>query len=193
MTEFREWPKIPRGGAGELITITEKIDGTNACIIVEETYRGPVVVGVQSRTQLLADADNDEMQLIVKTDNSGFADWVVKNQDELAKLGEGYHYGEWAGPGIQKNHHNLKEKTFFLFNSDRWRDGRDTRPAITKCVPILYEGPIGPSSIDDAMNNLWADAKEVGFFPEGVVVWYHKTRRYEKYTFENAEGKWKAV
>lgn len=29
------------------------------------------------------------------------------------------------------------------------------------------------------------------YIPEGVVVWYHKTRRYEKYTFANPEGKWK--
>ena len=35
MVEFKEWPKIPRG-LGEQMTITEKIDGTNACIIVEE-------------------------------------------------------------------------------------------------------------------------------------------------------------
>lgn len=191
MVEFKEWPKIPRG-TGESMTITEKIDGTNACVIVEETYRGPVVVGVQSRTQLLANADNDEMELTITSDNFGFADWVKKNQDELAKLGPGYHYGEWAGPGIQKNHHNLEHKTLFLFNSDRWRDGRAPRPAGVECVPILYEGPADRNKIQETMDNLWASAKEKGYHPEGVVIWFHKGRRYEKITFENANGKWAA-
>lgn len=202
MVEFKEWPKIPRGGKGETVTITEKIDGTNACVIVEETYRGPVVVGVQSRNQLLADADNDEMELEITSDNYGFAAWVKANQEELAKLGPGYHYGEWAGPGIQKNPHNLEKKTFFLFNSERWRDGRQERPAGVECVPVLYEGAviadipeehrISANMIDVTMDRLWNSAKEKGYHPEGIVIWYHKTRRYEKVTFENANGKWAA-
>jgi hypothetical protein len=42
------------------------------------------------------------------------------------------------------------------------------------------------------MDKLWASAKENGYHPEGIVIWYHKTRRYEKVTFENANGKWAA-
>lgn len=191
MPEFKEWPKIPRGGNGELITITEKIDGTNACIIIEEDpgseFREPhlFVAGVQSRTRLITpDADN-----------YGFAQWVKNYEEELLKLGPGYHYGEWAGPGIQNNPHKLERKTLFLFNSERWRDGRQQRPEKVECVPILYEGELvtnwqGQTSIDEAMIKLRDDAEVKGYEPEGVVVWYHKTRRYEKYTFKNTGGKW---
>lgn len=194
MVEFKEWPKIPRG-LGEQMTITEKIDGTNACVIVEESvdFDGTSlvrVVGAQSRTQLLAHTNKDNV-LRLYNDNFGFADWVIKNQVELAtKLGPGYHYGEWAGPGIQKNPHNLERKTFFLFNSDRWRDGRQQRPEGVECVPVLFEGPASRENIEATMAGLWANAKEKGYHPKGVVIWYHKTRRYEKVTFENANGKW---
>jgi hypothetical protein len=184
MVEFKEWPKIPRG-QGEDMTITEKIDGTNACIIVENGE----VVGCQSRSQLLAHNNIDGI-LRIYNDNFGFAEYVLRNKEELAKLGDGYHYGEWAGPGIQKNHHNLERKTLFLFNSDRWRDGRQQRPEGVECVPILYEGPANREAIAETMNGLWATAKERGYHPEGVVIWYHKTKRYEKVTFENANGKW---
>lgn len=186
MVEFKEWPKIPRG-LNEQMTITEKIDGTNACIIVKETDSTEfnpsrlIVAGVQSRTRLITPED----------DNYGFATWVYAHHDELAdKLGPGYHYGEWAGPGIQKNPHNLERKTLFLFNSERWRDGRQQRPEGVECVPVLFEGPASRESIEATMAGLWANAKEKGYHPEGVVIWYHKTRRYEKVTFENANGKW---
>ena len=185
MVEFKEWPKIPRG-LGEQMTITEKIDGTNACVIVEDGLYGDddktcYVTGAQSRTRLITPQD----------DNYGFADWVERHKEDLAiKLGPGYHYGEWAGPGIQKNPHNLERKTLFLFNSDRWRDGRQQRPEGVECVPVLFEGPASRESIEATMAGLWTNAKEKGYHPEGVVIWYHKTRRYEKLTFENANGKW---
>jgi hypothetical protein len=181
MVEFKEWPKIPRG-SGETITITEKIDGTNACIIVEINAEGvPEVIGVQSRSRLITPED----------DNYGFAGWVERNKEDLAlKLGEGYHYGEWAGNGIQKNPHNIEGKKLFLFNSNRWQDGRQERPIGVECVPVLYEGAFTKDTINAAMNTLWEHAKQTGYHPEGIVVWYHKTKRYEKYTFENANGKW---
>lgn len=186
--EFKEFAKIPRG-QGEGMTITEKIDGTNACVIVEISDDGaPHVIGAQSRSQLMA--HNNDGTLTKYTDNYGFAEWVIKNQDELSLLGEGYHYGEWAGNGIQKNHHNIEGKKFFLFNSERWRDGREPRPNCCECVKVLFEGEAKRENIAAAMDKLWEDAKTEGYHPEGVVIWYHKTRRYEKVTFENANGKW---
>lgn len=191
MVEFKEWPKIPRGGRGKLITITEKIDGTNACVIVENG----VVVGSQSRNQLLGH-NHITGEYEVYNDNYGFAQWVKQHKYKLAGLGDGYHYGEWVGPGIQSNPHNLKKKTFFLFNSDRWRDGRQQRPEGVECVPVLYEGPNDLNDdwidkIESTMEELEQSAREKGYTPEGVIVWYHKFRRYEKYTFKNPEGKWK--
>lgn len=198
MVEFKEWPKIPRGGPNETVTITEKIDGTNACVIVAKYDNGmPYVAGAQSRTQLLWSQEDGGL-IIIHGDNYGFGKWTRDHLDELAQLGEGYHYGEWAGEGIQKNHHNIKGKKFFLFNYERWRDGRQERPTCCECVPVLYEGPAyiedgdgGIHAISFVMDKLWNDAKEGGWYPEGIVVWYHKSRRYEKHTFENAEGKWK--
>ncbi len=180
MVEFKEWPKIPRG-KGEIITITEKIDGTNACIIIEDG----VIVGVQSRSRLIHPGD----------DNYGFASWVERNKDELIKLGDGYHYGEWAGPGIQKNPHNLECKTFFLFNTARWNKDNPNLPSCCSVVPILYEGEntvnnFGQNQIDLVMINLSIDGKLKDYTPEGVVVWFHNTRRYEKWTFKNENGKW---
>lgn len=197
MVEFKEWPKIPRGGKGETITITEKIDGTNACVIVQETSIGPIVVGCQSRTKLLSYREIEQYEDAINVtgwrdlgENYGFSAWVKANAEELSKLGEGYHYGEWAGEGIQKNHHNIEGKKLFLFNSERWRDGRQERPAGVECVPVLYEGEKGDHTIDNVMDDLWHHAKHEGYHPEGIVIWYHKTRRYEKVTFENANGKW---
>lgn len=169
---FRPWPKIPRE-KGNMITITEKIDGTNACIIIEQDK----IIGIQSRNRLI-DPTNDNM---------GFANWVTQNETELLGLGGGYHYGEWAGPGVQKNPHNLEQKTFFLFNTFR---PAETLPAIVSQVPILYSGPDLPQARDEAMENLWVSAQERGYKPEGIIIYIHSTRSYVKRTFENAEGKW---
>lgn len=100
--EFREWPKIPRW-SNENYVITEKIDGTNGCIIV--TDYGDIFA--QSRSRIL-----DESSV---GDNFGFCKWVHGNKDELLKLGTGYHYGEWWGYGIQRGY-GLADRKFSLFN-----------------------------------------------------------------------------
>ncbi len=173
--EFKEWPKIPRGQE-EIITITEKIDGTNACIVIQDGK----LVGVQSRKRCITPED----------DNYGFAKWVEENKADLLSLEDGYHYGEWAGPGIQKNPHNLEEKTFFLFNTNRWNPDNPNTPNCCSVVPVLYHGLRDRDVLDVVMANLSALAKKTCYLPEGVVVWYSKTRRYEKYTFAFTGGKW---
>ena len=189
MSDFQAFPKIPRGSDGEQITITEKLDGTNACIQVSVVNVLPAntfelqVVGVQSRKRMIDPGD----------DNYGFANWVYENEQELAaKLGEGYHFGEWYGAGIQKNPHNKDSKRLALFNSERWQDGRQPRPEGVECVPILYEGNWNPDVIGQCMDDLRLNAVHQQYVAEGIVVWYHKTRRYEKYTFNFAAGKWGA-
>lgn len=185
MVEFKAWPKIPRGSQ-ETISITEKIDGTNACIIIEHG----VIIGAQSRNRMLTDFTLFNGLIHGGDDNYGFAKWVIENQAELGKLGDGYHYGEWAGEGIQNNPHNIVGKKFFLFNSDRWRDGRQQRPAGVECVRILYEGEQHQHTIEDVMMLLKMTAEEAGYKPEGIVVWYRNAKRYEKFTFEFSKGKW---
>lgn len=173
--EFRSFPKIPRGNPFE-VTITEKINGTNGCIIIKDNK----IAGVQSRNRLITPDD----------DNYKFAQWVSDNTEELLKLGEGYHYGEWAGPGIQKNPHQLNDKTFLLFNTFRWKDNLNGLPDGCSMVPILFEGTITPTTIHELLDYLKETYKYTDIVPEGLVVYYHLFRKYTKHTIENPMGKW---
>ena len=109
--EFTAWPKIYRlRDSRHGWSITEKLDGSNGAIHVRDGQ----VVGVQSRKRLIT----------VESDNFGFARWVHINAELLAEvLGDGTHYGEFYGSGIQRGY-GLKngEKRFALFNAVRWRD-----------------------------------------------------------------------
>src|SRR5512139_3329369 len=96
--EFKAWPKIPRI-ENEKVSFTEKLDGTNACIIIDEEGN----FACQSRTRIITPED----------DNFGFSRWAYENKDELMKLGEGHHFGEWWGNGIQRGY-GLTEKRFSL-------------------------------------------------------------------------------
>jgi hypothetical protein len=182
--EFKEWPKIPRG-QNEVVSITEKIDGTNACIVIDEDSK---IVRVQSRKRFITP----------ENDNYGFAGWVERNRESLETMGEGYHYGEWAGLGIQKNHHGFSEKQLMLFNTQRWNPNNPNLPECCSVVPLLYEGELLNNTVEDAMSNLHQVYRSDNIInqstlkPEGIVVWYHKTRRYAKFTFDNQEGKWKS-
>jgi len=170
--EFKAWPKIPRP-KGNMITISEKMDGTNACIIIQEG----VITGVQSRNRMI----------MVGDDNMGFASYVEANKEELTQLGDGYHYGEWVGPGIQKNPHKLIEKTFFLFNTFR---PPETLTGCVKVVSVLYQGPYDEDEINKAYNELWSKASECKYTPEGIIVYSHNSRSYVKHTYANQDGKW---
>ena len=174
MIEFKAWPKIGRDDP-YTVTITEKMDGTNACIIIEDG----AVVGVQSRKRLITPED----------DNYGFAGWVERNNDELLGLGDGYHYGEWAGLGIQKNPHGLKEKQFFLFNTFRWNPDNPNLPECCSVVRVLFQGRMNADTVDNLMMGLLLESGP-GLEPEGVVVYYHAFRGYSKTTFKNSKGKW---
>lgn len=169
--EFKAWPKIGRLRRG--VTLTEKIDGTNACVIVTEDGR----VAAQSRTRLITP----------EADNFGFARWVEEHKEELAALGPGYHYGEWWGLGIQRTY-GLTEKRFSLFSTQRWRDGRAERPACCGVVPLLYEGEFTDRSVTNALEwlSIAGSAAAPGFMkPEGVVVFLHGTSTMAKVLLEN--------
>ena len=172
--EFKSWGKIPRGNR-ELVTVTEKMDGTNACIIIE----GGEVVGAQSRNQIITP----------DKDNYGFAGWVESNKEVLKVLGDGYHFGEWVGLGIQGNPHCFPEKRFYLFNARRWYLNPDL-PVICDVVPVLYEGAKDGLAIDEVMSDLWDEA-EGQYVPEGVIVYQKIADIMYKYTFKMSEGKWK--
>lgn len=172
--EFRSWGKIPRGNK-EHVIVTEKMDGTNACIIIQEGE----VVGCQSRNRLITPED----------DNYGFATWVESNKSSLASLGDGYHFGEWCGLGIQGNPHCFPEKRFYLFNEKRWSSNPDL-PVVCNVVQCLYEGDKDAFIPKEVMEDLW-DSAEGAYKPEGIVVYHKITKTMYKYTFEFSDGKWK--
>jgi hypothetical protein len=156
--EFKGWPKIPRW-LNETYVITEKIDGTNACIVIT----GDGDIFAQSRSKFLDESKNG--------DNHGFCKWVMGNKSELMLLGEGYHFGEWWGHGIQRNY-GLTEKRFSLFNI--WHE---TVPSIVHKVPVLH------SELETSL----AILREIGSMaspgyrnPEGLVMSSTLTRvRYK--------------
>ena len=185
MSLFKEFPKISRWSRD--VVITEKLDGTNACIIVRKDAVSNYV-NAQSRNRLITPED----------DNYGFAKWVEANKDFLAStLGEGYHYGEWWGQGIQRGY-GLKEKKFSLFNVTRWqhiKDGQIGKEIGLDVVPILWAGPMDTTHlhVDLCMQQLEAQGSVAakGFMnPEGIVIFHSANGALFKKTFEkDQEGK----
>ena len=168
MTNYPAFSKIPR--LYRDITITEKIDGTNALISVDA--EGNVRAG--SRTRWITPED----------DNFGFARWVHVHQDDLKQLGEGLHYGEWWGVGIQR-HYNLSERRFSLFMSRPIA----AKPDCCGIVPTLYSGPFAFSAIEDAMQDLRHSGSKAATFdkPEGIIVFHKASRQVFKILLENDE------
>ena len=162
--EFKAWPKTPR--LNRDIIITEKIDGSNAAVIVTPDGR----VGAQSRKRLVTPGK--------QTDNYGFASWVESQAEILAEvLGHGHHYGEWWGSGIGRTY-GLKggEKYFSLFNAERYSKAPLDRLKGVGVVPTLYHGPFDGDAINVTVEELRANGSTLvpgGFPAEGVIV-YHK-------------------
>lgn len=120
--EFKAWPKITRIENKRKPIFTEKIDGTNACIVIGENGE----FACQSRTRFITPED----------DNFGFARWAYEHKEELTKLGPGHHFGEWWGSGIQRTY-GLPNKKFSLFNTRRWGAHNPNTPVCVDVVPTL--------------------------------------------------------
>lgn len=199
MIEFQGWPKTPRLSNGG-VTITEKIDGTNACVVVfpvplgqagtlptPETLGGfcwvydaqredvAYLVGAQSRKRLIFPGQ----------DNAGFAGWVQSYAVELFDLlGPGRHFGEWWGQGIQRRY-GMNRKVFSLFNTHRWHKIAEQRGDWEKhaeslgmtTVPTMYEGRLSDYQIENCLNILRENgsfaASQWGFpgqKAEGIII-----------------------
>lgn len=170
--EFKKFDSIPR--LSKDMVITEKVDGTNACVVVMEDG----TIFAQSRNKIITPTD----------DNHGFAKWVESNKEELLKLGVGYHFGEWYGCGIQR-WYELKEKCFALFFY-RWEW---EIPDCCGFVPELYRGIFDTVKIQEVMDELYESGSKIapGFRnPEWVVIYHTGAGIVFKRTFENDEGKW---
>ena len=194
--EFQEFPKIPR--YRREVAISEKIDGTNACVrwephdinVMNETALaitnltdqhgvdlGPYELHAQSRSKFIVPGKN--------TDNYGFASWVKANFESLRALGPGAHYGEWWGQGIQRGY-GLTEKRFSLFNVNRWGAERQPAPACCHVVPLF--GYYQPDQIASCVIDLQQNGSRAapGYMtPEGIIVWHSQSKQYYKILLEN--------
>ena len=175
--EFTPWPKIAR--LNRDIVITEKIDGTNAAVVVTDDLE----VFAQSRTRIITPGD----------DNFGFASWVSIHAADLAKLlGPGVHFGEWWGSGIQRGYGLPRgERRFSLFNTNRWTDADLSAIEALEVVPVLYEGPFSQAAVTHALVALAYQGSFAGNGfkrPEGVVVYHKAARTMFKVTLENDDA-----
>lgn len=204
---FEAWPKIAR--LNRDCIITEKIDGTNAAVIVQGPFpfgthvdgmpEGAAlgftepaddglfdtewVVAAQSRTRLITPED----------DNFGFARWVLENASELAAaLGPGRHFGEWWGSGIQRGYGLPKgERRFSLFNVNRYAGVDFSNLPGVALVPKLYSGPFTTLAVDNivsALKTLGSAAAPDFMRPEGVVVFHTAAQTVFKVTCEKDEA-----
>ena len=177
--EFKAWPKIVRVENRRVPIFTEKIDGTNACVVIsfsppdansvayQLTEVGMMSMWVQSRNRFIIPGD----------DNFGFAGWVFDNSEELFKLGEGHHYGEWWGSGIGRTY-GINERRFSLFNTKRWGAHNPNMPSCVSVVPVL-----DVKTVEEAKEFL----KEKGSVaapgfnrPEGAIMYDLDTETYFK-------------
>lgn len=183
--EFQEFQKIAR--LKRECLITEKIDGTNAQILIAPREMGEDPKEAIARNgELLMFAGSRSRYITPTDDNFGFAKWVAEHADELWTLGEGHHYGEWWGAGIQRRY-GLSEKRFSLFNAWRWNDGNPNRPACCHVVPNLFTGQFSTQETASQLERL-RDCGSVaapGFMkPEGIIIYLSAARSYFKQTLE---------
>lgn len=180
MTDFVPFPKIPRWSTSHII-VTEKIDGTNAQIVINDDC---TEIKAGSRTRWITPDD----------DNFGFAGWVERNKEALLRLGKGQHFGEWWGNGIQRTY-GLKEKRFSLFNTLRWaapEQQERLQDIPVSVVPILYQGIYDTGMVEECLKSLdiCGSYAAKGFMnPEGVVIYIPGSRSLFKKTLGGDEHK----
>jgi hypothetical protein len=188
--EFRSFGKIAR--LSRNCIVSEKIDGTNAQIMIEPATSGAGLIQVG---EFVLAPGSRSRWLTPEADNFGFAQWVHQNREELVKLGPGRHFGEWWGAGIQRGY-GLKERRFSLFNVEKWYDAYQAMlaghsnnfPRCCHVVPVLYYGTFDTSSIDRILKHLEEEGSKAapGFMdPEGIVVYHEASRSMFKKTIKN--------
>lgn len=179
--EFRPFPKMAR--LSREVLITEKIDGTNASVLIydpaenTEAQEGFTSASDSSGKVWNIMAGSRTRWITPQTDNHGFARWVWENAENLVHLGPGHHFGEWWGSGIQRGYGLTKgDKRFSLFNVDRWCPHgampqqvgeswdevsrvmvpkfQTQAPKCCQIVPVLYRGLFLSEAVDGAIWDL---------------------------------------
>ena len=186
--QFAPFSKMAR--LSREVLITEKIDGTNGTVYIDDDLN----VFAASRKRWITPED----------DNFGFAAWVQENTEELRKLGKGWHRGEWWGQGIQRKY-GLDHKRFSLFNVARWHlhgeeaqvipcaDPRIVKhteelPSCCHLVPLLYRGEFDTGEVNYQIHHLRLHGSKAarGFMKaEGIVVFHIAGNVGFKKTVEN--------
>lgn len=212
-TDFVAWPKTPRYYRD--IVITEKIDGTNACAVIEEWPFGTHVQGIPDTAcalilgpnkmgnggmpahEYVVSAQSRTRFVKPESDTHGFARWVRDNAYNLVHdLEAGRHYGEWWGSGINRGYGLTKgEKRFSLFNTKKWGSAEFATPGLG-VVPVLYEGDHTGSAIASALGGLMHDgsAAAPGYDnPEGVCIYHTASGQVFKVTLDGDEAKGQAA
>ena len=193
--QFTGFPKLAR--LNREMIITEKLDGTNASVFInnydleENINSDDSIIAISNG--LTIRAGSRTRWITSNNDNYGFAQWVLKNSDELFSLGEGHHFGEWWGNGIQRNYNLPKgEKRFSLFNTAKWADdGKDIRPNCCDVVPVLATGLFDSEIIKFYLNKLASNGSYAapGFKnPEGIVVFHTAANQSFKITIKDDES-----
>lgn len=181
MSDFKSFGKI-QNISKLYMSITQKLHGSNAQVYIYRDENDHLQLKTGSRSRWITPDD----------DNYGFAKFVYANKDEfISKLGEGRHFGEYAGLGINSGE-GLKEKHWFLFNWRRWKD--IPLPPRVSCVPVLYTGKMSLETIDETMDRL----KENGSFlvpgymkPEGIVI--EVGGEFYKKVFDKEDVAWSGI
>jgi hypothetical protein len=205
--EFQAWPKTPRLRKAGSTTITEKIDGTNACVVIK-LYEADDHDDALRSGQATSTVDSAGFAHVVYaqsrnriiypgSDNAGFAGWVWDWAYELVSLlGLGRHYGEWWGQGIQRRY-GMDRKVFSLFNVNRWEQaGEEWYEQATDInmdlVPVLYRGVFSDVEIDKALNALRENGSiaaaswdKFGQKAEGIVLRHSELGGNLKVMLEN--------
>lgn len=200
--EFRKIPRLSRD-----VIITEKIDGSNGQIyIVKEEELTSIddyffiedyCLARKDNLLMFAGSRNRWLKIGKQSDNHGFASWVKEHGAELVMLGEGRHFGEWYGKGIQRGY-GLEEKRFALFNVSKWQnrglrlvdDKQKYAPVPCEVVPILYHGDFNTHDIEFVMDKLRTEGSVAvpGYMnPEGICCYHTASGQYFKKYILNDE------
>jgi hypothetical protein len=179
LTEFVPFPKLAR--LSREMIVTEKLDGTNAQLIVTDDFD----LLTASRNKMITPAD----------DNHGFATWAQAHRDDLiTALGPGRHFGEWWGSSINKRY-RLGKKCFSLFNTTRWGSlypSVGTEDSLLHVVPVLYHGMFDTGMVDEALRLLQEQGSRAVpgcMDAEGVIVFHVAGNVMFKKTLKGDEHK----
>jgi len=186
---FKKWPSIPRL-QNEIFHFSEKIDGTNSCVIIKD-YQEAIESGqywfkIKTLDNYTIFAQSRNKLLTIDNDNFKFAQWVFDNAESLLNLGVGYHYGEWWGKGINTRY-SIPEKRFSLFNTSLWNN--QNKPECCDIVPYL--GTCDINTLQEKIQQTKDLLHITGSYvdtncknPEGFIIFCELQQQYYKWILD---------